>query len=90
MANKWVSVTQNGRQFVLHCEICGARASAPSRRGVDDFIRDHDQHRSSAQGHYGLGDAIARATKAVGIDTCTPCERRRLLANRMVPRLWKR
>ena len=25
----------------------------------------------------GLGDTIARATKAVGIKPCTPCQRRR-------------
>lgn len=37
----------------------------------------------------GAGDVVARATKAVGIKPCTPCERRRQWLNRwlrFVPR----
>src|SRR3989304_977683 len=90
MANKWVTVTNAGRQFVLHCEVCNARAMAHDRRGIDDFIRDHDQHRSAAPGHYGLGDAVARMTSAVGVEPCTPCERRRMMLNGPAPRLRRR
>jgi len=34
---------------------------------------------------FGLGDVVARATKAVGIKPCPPCERRRKAMNRW---LW--
>jgi hypothetical protein len=33
----------------------------------------------------GLGDTIARATKAVGIKPCTPCQKRREKLNKKFP-----
>lgn len=33
----------------------------------------------------GLGDVVARMTKAVGIKPCGPCQKRREALNRMVP-----
>jgi hypothetical protein len=33
----------------------------------------------------GAGDVVARMTKAVGIQPCTPCERRRRTLNRWFP-----
>lgn len=33
----------------------------------------------------GAGDVVARATKAVGIKPCAPCERRRKRLNKLFP-----
>lgn len=33
----------------------------------------------------GLGDVVAKATKAVGIQPCAPCERRRNWLNKYFP-----
>lgn len=33
----------------------------------------------------GAGDVVAKATKAVGIKPCAPCERRRRRLNRLFP-----
>ena len=33
----------------------------------------------------GLGDVVAKVTKAVGIKPCGPCQKRREALNRMVP-----
>jgi len=33
---------------------------------------------------FGLGDAIARATRAVGIQPCAPCKRRQAALNRLL------
>jgi hypothetical protein len=33
----------------------------------------------------GIGDVIAKATKAIGIEPCESCEKRKDLLNRLVP-----
>lgn len=33
----------------------------------------------------GMGDVVAKATKAAGIQPCAPCERRRRRLNRLLP-----
>ena len=40
--------------------------------------------------HMGLGDVIAKATKAVGFEPCVGCEERRKKLNRLFPRIMKR
>lgn len=40
--------------------------------------------------HLGLGDAIAIATKAIGIRPCEACEERRKKLNRLFPEFWRR
>jgi hypothetical protein len=47
----------------------------PSRVRLPGFIRDED---------IGLGDAIKRVTRAVGIRPCGGCERRAAALNRRV------
>lgn len=87
---RWVQwdVTPSG--FVLRCSVCGAEATAGNPAGADQFAAAHAEHRSAAAGHYGAGDAIAAATKAMGVETCTPCEARRRQLNGWFPRVWKR
>lgn len=66
---------------VCTCDQCGAQA--------------HVAHPAQfAQGHrcaaMGLGDAIARGTKALGIKPCSPCEERRRKLNGLMPRIWRK
>lgn len=74
----------------MRCTACGAQATAGAPAGVDAFAQSHQEHQSAAQGHYGAGDMVARATKALGIEPCTPCEARRRQLNGLFPRLWRR
>ncbi len=41
-------------------------------------------------GRPGLGDMVAKATKYLGIEPCTPCEARRRALNGVVPRFGRR
>ena len=40
--------------------------------------------------HLGLGDVIAKATKALGFEPCAGCEERRQKLNRLFPNVMKR
>mgnify|MGYP006283361925 CR=1 FL=1 len=37
----------------------------------------------------GLGDVIASATKAVGVEPCAPCQKRREALNQILPNPFK-
>lgn len=100
MLPQWISYsvepmvdTYTGRQVQIasvECEVCGEWTQAPpGTADVARFIRQHSEHRSSDT-HYGLGDVIAGATKAVGVEPCTPCEERRRQLNALLPNLWRR
>jgi hypothetical protein len=67
--------------YVCTCEQCGAQARVVN---PGQFAQ---AHRCT---HRGMGDLIAQATKAVGIQPCTPCEERRRQLNGMFPRVWRR
>lgn len=41
--------------------------------------------RSECRCPRGAGDMVARMTKAVGIQPCAPCEKRRQKLNRLLP-----
>lgn len=86
----WILWQRTTGGFSARCEACGATVSAPSPQGVDAFAQAHLEHRSPAQGHYGAGDLVARATKALGIAACSPCEARRQAMNQAFPRVWRR
>jgi len=45
---------------------------------VQQLLRDGEKLR-------GLGDAVARVTKKLGVKPCTPCEERRRKLNKLVP-----
>jgi len=67
------------------CQACGARAQAPVQTGiVNGFAQQH----AACKSHYGLGDVVAAATKAVGIEPCTPCEERQQMLNSFAPKVW--
>jgi len=84
---QWGSTTQG---FVARCDACGAQGALGTPQAVDAFAAQHQEHRSASVGHYGAGDAVAAATRALGIDSCTPCERRRQQLNGLLPRVWRR
>lgn len=67
--------------FAMECQ-CGARAvvAHPSQF----------QHQCRVPTHYGAGDLIAKATSAVGIKPCAPCEKRKAMMNNLFPKVWKR
>lgn len=53
--------------------------------GPDEFARYVAEH-SRTDAYVPIGDYVARATKALGIEKCTPCARRQALLNRFFPR----
>lgn len=61
-----------------------------TRERMQQLVEDH-QDRTPATASAppekirGLGDAVARVTKAVGIKPCGPCERRREWLNKYFP-----
>lgn len=86
----WIEYAQTARGIVIACSVCNTKAGPLLPAQADQFAQAHAEHRSQAASHYGLGDAIAAATKAVGITPCTPCEARRRALNQAVPRFWAR
>jgi hypothetical protein len=87
---QWVIFQAGPRGIDVRCEVCGAAAGSLNPAGLHQFAGAHRQHVSRATGHYGAGDMVARATKALGMETCTPCEKRRMMLNGMMPRVWRR
>lgn len=67
--------------FVCTCERCGAKARV---RHPQHFVTGH---RCT---HLGMGDVVARVTKAVGITPCKPCEERRKKLNGWIPSIWRK
>jgi len=67
--------------FICRCTDCGQTAHVASPQ---IFAQ---RHRCT---HYGAGDMIARATGALGIKPCSPCEARKRKLNGMFPRVWGR
>lgn len=86
----WIEFTQTARGIVIGCNVCQAKAGPLTPAAADQFSRAHYEHRSTSSAHYGMGDAIAAATKAVGITPCTPCEARRRALNQLFPKVWRR
>lgn len=89
-AVRWITYQQLTQGFVVRCQACGAQGTVGSPQQVDAFAQQHTEHRSASPQHYGAGDLVNRATKALGIETCTPCEARRRALNARFPRLWRR
>lgn len=76
----WVKCQQvSPGVFQCRCDVCGTMGGGPTPQ-ADAFAAGHREHRAPST-HYGLGDLVARATKAVGIEPCTPCEARRRAMN---------
>lgn len=67
-------------------------AQRGTAQAADQFARVHSAHQSAAPQptHYGAGDLIAKATGALGIKPCSPCEARRRALNGLLPNVWKR
>ena len=82
----WAQTTQG---FAMRCQQCGATATTGTARGVDAFASAH-QHPAPQRAPMGLGDVVAAATKAVGINPCTPCEARQRRLNALFPKVWGR
>lgn len=77
--------------FQCACTVCNAQMqSGAHAEGADRFARVHAEHQSASATHYGAGDLVAKATSALGIKPCTPCEARRRQLNGLLPALWKR
>ena len=87
---EWVGFEPIGRGlYQAQCSACGAAVQGTGDK-IDAFAQQHSEHRSQAQGFYGLGDAFAAAAGAIGAEPCAPCEARREAMNRWVPRVWRR
>jgi hypothetical protein len=73
----------------VYCEVCGARGVVANRMGLNAFAHQHASHYSES-GWGGAGDAVHEVAKAMGVQSCKPCEKRRRKMNRWFPRLFKR
>lgn len=87
---QWIFWQPTTQGFVARCQACGVGVAVGSPQEVDAFAAQHQQHQSSVQGYYGAGDLVARATGALGLKHCTPCEARQHQLNQRFPRLWRR
>jgi hypothetical protein len=67
--------------FLCQCPRCGAQGRV---RSPVDFARGHRCQ------YYGAGDLVAKATGALGIKPCKPCEKRKQQLNGLVPRFWRK
>lgn len=76
--------------FICACQVCGAQTPPVSAQGADQFAAAHAAHQSQSPTHYGAGDLVAKAAGALGIESCTPCEKRRRAMNGLLPRVWRR
>ena len=74
----------------LGCQVCHSQLDAYAPYEVERFVGQHANHESSDPRYYGLGDTVAKATAALGLQRCTPCEARRRLMNQLAPRVWRR
>jgi len=89
----WVLCGQSigGSSWQCSCQVCGAQmGSFGSAQAADAFARVHSAHQSASPTHYGLGDLIAKATSAVGIKPCSPCEARRRAMNGAFPQVLRK
>jgi len=87
---QWIRVrTRNGRRIAV-CDVCGAAAGVPTRLHLNSFATKHKAHQSAQRGWMGAGDVVHAAASKLGIETCTPCEKRRRKMNRMMPKFWRR
>lgn len=76
--------------YVCRCSQCGqsARLAHPSQfQGHRCVVRQTSQ---PADQYYGAGDIVAKATGALGIKPCAPCEKRKAMLNGMFPRVWRK
>lgn len=66
--------------------------SPGSGQAADQFARVHSAHQNPAPQptHYGAGDLVAKATGALGIKPCAPCDKRRQQLNGLFPNVWRR
>lgn len=77
--------------FRCVCQVCkAAMQGGGSAQAADAFARTHAAHQSASPTHYGAGDLIAKATGALGIKPCSPCEARRRALNGLLPSVWRR
>jgi len=68
-----------------HCATCRTDADWRERvTGVRDFDCPHGVTADNLPSR-GLGDTIAKATKATGIQPCGGCKKRQAKLNRLVP-----
>lgn len=86
----WITCGSDGVRMICRCAACGAVSGLVSPPEADQFAHQHANHTSAAPTHYGAGDLVAGATKALGIQSCTPCEQRRMALNNLMPRFWRR
>lgn len=90
MEAPWISLQRFPGGAIMHCKACGAGGRMNGEDAVRRFTAEHSEHNGPSPSHYGAGDLIAKVTKAVGISGCAECEKRRVRANRALPRVMKR
>jgi hypothetical protein len=89
-AVQWVIYEPTRTGLLVACQVCGGKAGPLNWPGLHQFALQHREHVSTAPTHFGAGDVVAAATKALGMQSCSPCEQRRMTLNRMMPRVWRR
>ena len=89
---QWVLGAEEDGYLYGFCEVCRAESGPTDEAGLEHFVNAHTAHQSTD--FVGLGDAVTpyftAVGKMLGLQHCTPCERRRLMLNGLAPRLWRR
>lgn len=76
--------------YDVGCRVCG-KQERTGGAGVELFAEEHAGHMSRAPAYMGLGDVVHAAALKIGFSRpCEECEERRVLLNRVAPRVWRR
>ncbi len=84
----WCKVVDGRKVFTSDVDENYEKKAAEIRsQGLRKIVNELEsrQERQSADVSRGLGDTIAKATKAVGIKPCGACKKRQALLNKMIP-----
>lgn len=90
MGPTWIQVGKKRGLPIAACDVCNVAKHVPTEAVLADFIFAHADHYSTADGWLGAGDIIHAAAERLGIDGCTPCEKRRRAMNQALPRVFRK
>lgn len=81
--------THQGTQLL--CSICRVAAVPQDELQAQRFLHEHEHPVQPVDPRfYGAGDLVARATGALGIEQCSPCQERQRRLNAILPRVLRR
>lgn len=71
-------------------DVVDTRTGQRHHAACPDCLKQLAADLSGSRTHYGLGDLVHGAAKALGFRRCTGCAQRQVTMNRVAPRLFRR